>query len=343
MTVDQAFGDGVFAAILSLETMLVGPLVYYLATNPKRRDDLPKWLVAAATMVATILSIYLATAVDYRLHSNQWRLDFIAAVALCSTLASRSIYRWGYRSEHDGGSEAEDVGTTSVTRSSAEYATLIISFEREAVSVDRMVKRISAAFKTPEEVKSIAEQRFGPGGSAIQPYLDEHRERHRTFVERLQTNSMTCREIYNLTELRDYLKHGHHGADVAIAPNHLRATALEWLRALDTYPQYFVGLTNELIPIKYQLFNGSAVIVHETAGKLDSQRLNSIIIRDPKAVEGIRVDFARVWERIPYEMRDKKRVSAFIRDELLPLIPSGEGEADPPARKGKRRASGLGK
>ena len=315
------FASGAVALVLAVALAIGAPLgFHYSQLNSETR--LRRGFTRASALIVALSAAYLLAALDQRaLHQkNVWFALVVSAVLLVAVAALlvRAVER-GEETAHlaPAVTPGESV---QLCASSAAYARTIIDIESTAERVDRMVKRVSAIFKDPAAVQAIAERRFGPGSRQATAYIDEHRERHRLFVERLAHHDTTCREIYNRDELLRYVRSPSHGIDIVLERDYLRRTLTEWLRCLRTYDNYHVGITTDPTPLKYQVYDEARVVLHEAAGSLDGQRLNAIIIDGRGAAAAFQTDFENVWERIPAHMRSRLEVAAFIESELLPLV-----------------------
>jgi hypothetical protein len=343
MATSTVFSGALLGSGLTVGVGIAIPLAAYYSQPGEIRPKLRAWFVWPAAIITAGLVAYLLAGVDYLTfrHANVWDV-FVTSLVLLEVLAvivvvqaDRALQRREVPSvrlesipEHkpvevvppapNPQNLTEPVVT--VCMSSAQYATAILSIEREAKRVDRMTKRISAVFKDPAEVEAIAARRFGPGSRAAEAYRWEHSERHRIFMENLAGRGTICREVYQIDELRRYFTERHHGVDVVLARSLLQKTVREWLSVLAAYDNYYVGLTSDPIPIKYQICDQEKVVIHEAAGKMDGQRLNALILSDPQVVASFQSDFESAWDRIPVDMRTSKAVISFIETELLPLL-----------------------
>lgn len=198
-----------------------------------------------------------------------------------------------------------------VCTSAIHYSRLIVALEHGASRIDRIPKRLSVLFKSEAAVEEIAEQRFGPGSSQVDAYVQEHRERKSQFFEQLD-NGLRCREIYSKKELQAYLRSGTHGQTVKLERTHLLANVKSWLDCLTNYSGYLVALTDETVPFKYQVVNGTTVILHEAVSGNDRDRLNAMCITSVPAGREFLADFDRIWDRTDSEFRKAENIVKWV-------------------------------
>lgn len=95
----------------------------------------------------------------------------------------------------------------------------------------------------------------------------------------------------------------------------------EWKRILLQYPNsYFVRLTDENLPLKYELINRRKMVMHESIGSDSRDRLNAILIENSIIVKKISNDFSQIWERVESANRDNQYTINFIDTVLLPIL-----------------------
>jgi hypothetical protein len=362
MQSEAIFSDLLIGSALTVQIGLAVPIVMHFSEQ-EETTRFKFWFMLSSLIATAVLSTYLIAAIDYRAYhkKNVWDVVVVTLMACCvfiplllkidKTRRPSGPYGGITVSEELGsGSSAPAIEPTGMSRdaietptctvvvcqSSAEYADRIIRIERNAVQIDRMVKRVSAIFKDPTAVEAIATRRFGAGSPQAEAYRREHRERHRIFIENVSAGTLRCREVYNLSELKRYFGARMHGLNVMLERDTLRRTAEEWLRSIAEYQDYYVGLTEDPIPLKYQVIDQTCAVIHEAVGSLDGQRVNGIVVQDPSAVGIFQQDFEHVWERIPPKMRDRAVVIRYIRRELMPLLQDGK-EPNQPVTKGERQ------
>ncbi len=206
-----------------------------------------------------------------------------------------------------------------ISMSPNDYKELILAAERNAKIIKLMPKRIHVMFKSPEFITFLAEQRFGPGSEYIQPYIDEHISRSSALLQALG-HDLKMYEIHNKNELISYVqKRGHHGVS-SIEKKHIIHMINEWKRIIGQYPDnYFVRLTEETIPLKYELIDDKKLVMHESVGTYSRDRFNAIFIESPSITQ-ISDDFAQIWERVPANERSRENIIKWIDDNLLTVL-----------------------
>lgn len=202
----------------------------------------------------------------------------------------------------------------SVTRSPSAYKDLILRAERDAGEIWRIPKRVSVIFKGIDTVRAIAVKRFGLGSPNIAHYVEEHQSRQEQAFAALRAGTLRLREIYSRLELEQYLSSRTHGPDVVLDNVELSQTVTSWLSALREFDCYDVAITEDPVPFKYQIVDGSMMIIHEAIGKADSFRLNAIAIQSPEVVKEFVEDFELIWERTSPTMRDKATVISLVAE-----------------------------
>lgn len=203
-----------------------------------------------------------------------------------------------------------------VSTSAIQYSYLIVAHEHGASRIDRIPKRLSVLFKSEDAVVDIAEQRFGPGSSQVDAYVREHRERKDQFYAQL-SSGLVCREIYTKDELKSYFSTGLHGRLVHLAKEHIEANLTNWLNCLERYSGYMVALTDEAVPLKYEVINRQTVVIHEAIGGNDRDRLNAIFITSVGAGQYFQNDFDLIWDRTPIAFRKTENIVNWTRDLIM--------------------------
>jgi hypothetical protein len=313
------FGGGEIAAAVTIWLAILMPLGFHFSQPPDQRGQLRSSFIWALALAAGVVTSYLVAALDAHAF-DQHKLWFVLASFVVVFVAGTTQQLRAAERRCAGSQPDRQTDAVRVCTSSAEFAKVILEVEATATRVDRLPKRVSAIFKDPAAVTEIASKRFGPGSRQAAAYVNEHRERHRIFIERLAQNELTCREIYQRKELLRYVAGRKHGVEIVLETHVLRRTVEEWLDCIEKYDRYLVGLTEDPVPLKYQIYNERTVVLHEAAGSLDGQRLNAIVIEGDLTVPAFQTDFDNVWERIPVANRSKPTVVAFIETELLPLL-----------------------
>lgn len=206
-----------------------------------------------------------------------------------------------------------------VSTSQIQYSRLIVAHEHGAARIDRIPKRLSVLFKSEAAIAEIAAQRFGPGSSQVDAYVEEHAERKAQFFRQLQ-GGLRCREIYSMKELSGYLTSGFHGQTVRLDRVHLTSNVQNWLACLDQFPGYMVALTSEAIPFKYEIVNGQTVVIHEAVGGNDRDRLNALFITSATVGRQYLQDFDLIWDRTDIAFRKPNIIANWI-DNLMKETP----------------------
>jgi hypothetical protein len=209
-----------------------------------------------------------------------------------------------------------------ISRSPSAYRDLIGELESSARRIDSFPKRLSVVFKSDRAIEQIALQRFGRGSSMIEPYVEEHILRRKTFYDNLASGTIV-REIYIADDLRNYLLHGRHGKDVTLSRDDLVESLHLWRECIENYPDnYLVAFTSERIPFKYEVIDGRAIVMHEAISGNDRDRLNAFAVLHEEFAGAFHRDFELVWERTPTENRSLERILGFIA-ELYQVEESG--------------------
>jgi hypothetical protein len=212
---------------------------------------------------------------------------------------------------------ADHCVTIRATKSPVEYKKLILPLENEAKTIDRLPKRLFVVFKSRSVIQAIAEQRYGPGSSYVNHYIEEHNERAEKFYAALG-RGMICREIYNKSEIISYVKNRKHGSNVTLTPAQIKETVILWRDAIRYQSNYFVGLTETRLPFKYEIINGTHFIMHEAIGQNDEGRMNAFCVTGRDFCEKPMTDFEIIWNNILPLERDKKNIVKWIEKEVLP-------------------------
>ncbi|HMN40405.1 MAG TPA: hypothetical protein PKE29_06130 [Phycisphaerales bacterium] len=222
------------------------------------------------------------------------------------------VSRAGLREDLVGGEFVDN--QFLVSRSPAAYRDLIGELEAAAQRIDSFPKRLSVVFKSDRAITQIATQRFGRGSAMIEPYVEEHMLRRKTFYGNLARGAVV-REIYAAEDLREYLLRGHHGKGVELDRQDLAESVRLWRECMEAYPDnYLVAFTSERIPFKYEVVDSHAVVMHEAISGNDRDRLNAFAIVNAEIAGAFSRDFELVWERTPAADRSLDRTLGFIAD-----------------------------
>lgn len=325
------FHGAELAIAVTVFVAATAPFAFHFSKPRHQRDEIPRGFIWAVVAVTVPLAAYLIADLAQGVFNQQnvW-FALVMATILLLALAAQTVRvsRRAVPSASDLTNLVSDLPRDAVTvcSSSAEFARVILAIEEAAPTIDRMAKRVSAIFKDPVAVADIAARRFGPGSKQAKAYLTEHRERRRVFVERQSQGQLTCREIYQREELLRYARSRTHGIGIVLDRQVLRRTVEDWLDCIRKYDNYLVALTEDPIPLKYQIFDETKVVLHEAAGSLDAQRLNAIVIESESALAAFQADFDNVWERVPAAGRSKRVIEEFIVSEILPVLSDGDPE-----------------
>lgn len=216
--------------------------------------------------------------------------------------------------------KGETKAAIKISMSPNDYKELILCAEKDAKVIWLLPKRIHVMFKSQAFIHYLAERRFGVGSEYIQTYEDEHISRKAELYRGLN-NGMIIHELHNKNELISYIKgKAHHGVD-NIEKEYFVEMLIEWKRVLGQQNfKYYVRLTDENIPLKYEVIDKKVMVMHESVGSDSRDRLNAILIESPIIVKKLSNDFLQIWERVPTNYRNNQSIIDFIDSELLPLL-----------------------
>ena len=207
-----------------------------------------------------------------------------------------------------------------VSMSPNDYKELILDAEKGAKTIWLLPKRIHVMFKSPAFIHYLAEKRFGVGSTYIRAYENEHTVRKASLYEGLN-NGLVIFELHNKKELIKYISKKSHNGIENIEISFFIEMLNEWKRVLEQYPNnYFVRLTDENIPLKYELIDNRKMVMHESVGENSKDRLNAILIENPAIIKTISDDFLQIWERVSGDYRDNMKIIEFIDEVLLPKL-----------------------
>lgn len=214
----------------------------------------------------------------------------------------------------------ETKATIEISMSPKDYKELILAAENGAKNIWFMPKRIHVMFKSQEFIHYLAEKRFGVGSEYIQDYENEHTARKAALYQGLN-NGMIIHELHNKNDLTLYVKEKAHNGVNNIEKKYFIEMLNEWKRIMNQFANsYCVRLTEEYIPLKYEIIDGKKMVMHESVGSNSMDRLNAIFIENPIIVKKISNDFLQVWEKVNHNCRSNQSVIDFIDNELLPLL-----------------------
>ncbi len=206
-----------------------------------------------------------------------------------------------------------------LSMSPKDYKDLILKMENGSKEILLLSKRLTVMFKSEEMIKEMAKRRFGEGSPHIEAYIDEHTRRKNSFFSAL-ARGCKIYEIHNKVELEKYLQERLHVGIGQMGYEHIIQMVENWKRTMLEYPeQYFVALTEESIPFKYELVNSEWMVIHESVGAQSDQRMNALFINSKEIVEDVRKDFFAIWERTSVADKDKRKVIACV-DKMIEEI-----------------------
>lgn len=210
-------------------------------------------------------------------------------------------------------------GAIGTSRNATEYRQMIVAIELGAKRLDRVPKRLSVVFKTPEAVRDIASQRFGSGSDSMRDYIEEHDERSREFFAALQRGA-EYREVYSKAELIEYATTRKHGKRAVLSAYQVQAGLQRWLDCARKYSNYKVGLTDEKLPFKYEIVDRRVLVLHEALGENDRGRVNALVIEDERTVLDFQEDFNSIWERIEPQQLSIDETEEWVLNVLFPIL-----------------------
>lgn len=207
-----------------------------------------------------------------------------------------------------------------ISMSPNDYKELILNAEKGAKTIWLMPKRMHVMFKSDAFIDYLAVKRFGEGSEYIQAYKNEHIARKSALYQGLN-NGLVIHELHNKGGLVLYIKKQSHSGVDNIEKGYFVEMLNEWKRILALYPNnYFVRLTDENLPLKYELINKKRMVMHESVGNASRDRFNAIFIEDTVMVDKISNDFSQIWERVDPAQRNNQYTIKFIDTVLLPLL-----------------------
>lgn len=207
-----------------------------------------------------------------------------------------------------------------ISMSPNDYKELILNAEKGAKTIWLMPKRIHVMFKSDAFIDYLAVKRFGEGSEYIHAYKNEHIARKSALYQGLN-DGLIIHELHNKDSLISYVKKQSHNGVDNIEKSYFVDMLNEWKRILAAYPNnYFVRLTDENLPLKYELINKRRMVMHESVGSTSRDRLNAILIENAVIVEKISNDFSQIWERVDSAHRNNQYIIDFIDTVLLPLL-----------------------
>lgn len=297
---------------------LVVPMVAFIPKLRKKDEfklDGDFWGFVITLVIANCFMSYIIGTLGYiKLEDNPVRsygLIWSVSFALLAAVEGFVYYLW---------MKQETKASIKISMSPNDYKELILDAERDARTIWLMPKRIHVMFKTQAFIHYLAEKRFGVGSEYIQAYEDEHIDRKAALYRSLN-NGMVMHELHNKNDLISYIKKKTHPGVDNIEKQHFIDMFNEWKRVLNQFPSsYCVRLTEENIPLKYELIDNKKMVIHESVGSDSRDRLNAIMIENQTIVKRISNDFLQIWERVPANHRNNSSVVDYIDTILLPLL-----------------------
>ncbi|NBJ00314.1 hypothetical protein D3Z62_09140 [Lachnospiraceae bacterium] len=211
-----------------------------------------------------------------------------------------------------------------LSMSPKDYKELILKMENNSKEILLLSKRMTVMFKSELMIQEMAKKRFGEGSPHIEAYIDEHTLRKASFFSALESGCKIY-EIHNKAELEKYLKERSHVGIGQVGYEHIIQMVKNWKKTMHDYPkQYFVALTEESIPFKYELVNREWMVIHESVGAQSDQRMNALFINSKEIVKDVRKDFFSIWERTNNVDKDKSNIDTWL-DKIIKVI-KGENE-----------------
>ena len=199
------------------------------------------------------------------------------------------------------------------------YRDAVVSAEEDAHDYAFVQRRVAPYFNSDDMLRFIATQRFGAGNREADAYVSAHRRRRDAFFASLASGAR-YREMFERRALLSYVRTGTHSAEMwPLTPDTMLDLLENWRTALREQSNYYVGITDEAMPLKYHVIDNERLVLHEPIGKGDAIRFNSLFVYSRDIAEIVASDFELVWGLIDPEWRDRQRIAAWIQDELMPL------------------------
>jgi hypothetical protein len=210
-------------------------------------------------------------------------------------------------------------GHILVNSSVADYRKAVIAAEGGGRDFAFIQRRIAPYLLSDSMLRLIASQRFGDGHPEMNAYISSHQRRRQAFFESLDSGAR-YREMFSRQTILHYVKSGTHSEEMWPLPSSAIVDVLKnWRDALLHHPNYYVGISDHSLPIKYHLIDNECLILHEPVGKGDDIRLNSFFIYGKEIGAVVVRDFDVIWGLIDPEWRDRQKIARWIKDELIPL------------------------
>ncbi|WP_420130368.1 hypothetical protein [Longimicrobium sp.] len=206
-----------------------------------------------------------------------------------------------------------------VNTSVAEYRRAVVKAEAQGKDFAYIQRRLAPYLHKDEALHYIATQRFGAGNPEMEAYVAAHQSRRAAFFSALGAG-VRYRELFPRSAIVRYVATGTHSDEMWPLPVSTIIELLDnWREVLLRYHNYYVGISDHALPIKYHVIDAECVILHEPVGKGDDIRLNSLFIYGRDVASIAVKDFDLVWGLIDPEWRDRERIARWISEELVPL------------------------
>jgi hypothetical protein len=215
--------------------------------------------------------------------------------------------------------KSSQLGYILVNSSVAHYREAVLLEEEKGRDFAYIQRRIAPYLYSDSTLQAIARQRFGAGNPEMNAYISAHQRRRQSFFASIESGAR-YREMFQRQVLLRYIETGTHADEMwPISSSAVVDLLKNWRQVLLQYPNYYVGISDQSLPIKYHLIDGECVILHEPVGKGDDIRLNSFFMFGRETGMCVQADFDLVWGLIDPEWRDRERIARWIKDELIPL------------------------
>lgn len=200
-----------------------------------------------------------------------------------------------------------------------QYRNAIVSTEEKGKEFAYIQRRIAPYFYPEDVLRLIAKERFGAGNIEMNAYINSNNRRKQAFFNALEAGAR-YREMFQRELIELYVRTGTHWGEMwPISPNGIVSLLKNWRETLLRHPNYFVGITEQSLPLKYHLINNECLILHEPVGKGDDFRLNSLFIYSAEVGSQVAKDFDIIWGLIDPKWRDRNHIANWIKEELIPL------------------------
>ncbi len=206
-----------------------------------------------------------------------------------------------------------------ICTSAAQYTDFVVDTELNAEELIILPKRLNTAYKPESMIREIASQRYGHGIDNVNynRYIDGHMERSKQFFSFLDSGKRYY-ELYNKTTLIEYVMGMHHNGIKSLNAKYMLEMLEAWKETIRKYSSnYYVGLLDDILPFKYEIFDRKIVSMHETVGKHSKNRVNAFIIREQSVVDSLVSDFETMWDKLEPEQCDVDYICDWIDTYLI--------------------------